>query len=112
MKAMMTAMMTAAIKPRLFIFLPSACLSGDGLRAGLSGATWPSEVGDERGSVLRGQGARGGAASAGLGEPPALSWRFSRVRTSPGGPGSLGPGWGSLKAAPIPGEVHFPEGFV
>lgn len=28
MKAMMTAMMTAAIKCRLFIFLPLACLSG------------------------------------------------------------------------------------
>lgn len=28
MKAMMTAMMTAAIKGCLFIFLPSACLQG------------------------------------------------------------------------------------
>lgn len=38
MKAMMTAMMTAAIKRCLFIFLPSACLSGLGLRTRLSGA--------------------------------------------------------------------------
>lgn len=33
MKAMMTAMMTAAIKGCLFIFLPSACLQGLGLWA-------------------------------------------------------------------------------
>lgn len=46
MKAMMTAMMTAAIKGCLFIFLPSACLSGLGLRTGLSGAPRHSGVGE------------------------------------------------------------------
>lgn len=33
MRAMMTAVMTAAIKGCLFIFLPSACLQGHGLWA-------------------------------------------------------------------------------
>lgn len=38
MKAVMTAMMTAAIKGCLFIFLPSACLQGLGIWAlGLQG---------------------------------------------------------------------------
>lgn len=38
MKAMMTAMMTEAIKRCLFIFLPSACLRGLGLHAEIWGA--------------------------------------------------------------------------
>lgn len=58
MEAMMTAMMTAALKRRLFIFLPSACLSGLGLRAGLSGAPWRSGVGEK---------GRAGAAGGGEG---------------------------------------------
>lgn len=55
MKAMMTAMMTAAIKRRLFIFLPSACLWGLGLLwLGSQGA--PSVLG----SVRRGHRAQRG----------------------------------------------------
>lgn len=46
MKAMMTAMMTAAIKGCLFIFLPSACLQGLGLWA--LGCQGPQGLGRKR----------------------------------------------------------------
>lgn len=56
MKAMMTAMMTAAIKGCLFIFLPSACLQGpQDLGSGVPG---PPGLGEERDNLLRGQEGR------------------------------------------------------
>lgn len=58
MKAMMTAAMTAAIKRRLFIFLPSACLSGLGLRAGLSGPPGVRRLGRRETEPREGRGAQ------------------------------------------------------
>lgn len=59
MKAMMTAMMTAAIKGCLFIFLPSACLQGLGI--------WALGFQDPEGSVRKGtapyEGDRAGSIS-------------------------------------------------
>lgn len=95
MKAMMTAMMTAAIKRRLFIFLPSACLSGLGLPAGLSGATGRSGVG--AGGGQRPEEQEGGR------RRPARALSSSclhRARTSRlGGPGARSQKRGFLMAA-------------
>lgn len=66
MKAMMTAMMTAAIKGCLFIFLPSACLQGLGIWA--LGFQGPEGLG-RKGTAMR---ARGQAVSQ---DPPwASKW--------------------------------------
>lgn len=53
MKAMMTAMMTAAIKGCLFIFLPSACLQG--LASWALGFQGPEGLG-RKGTVMRAGG--------------------------------------------------------
>ena len=96
MKAMMTAVMTAAIKRRLFIFLPSACLWGLGLLwLGSQGA--PSIPGSGRRGhrAQRGQGPTRqwcGVCKAGV--PPGLrscSFQRQRASTAGGGPGSLSP---------------------
>lgn len=88
MKAMMTAMMTAAIKRCLFIFLPSACRWSFGLSSGLSGAPRWSGIWEEGDSALRGQGARW--------RTPPCSPRASKGRGSRswGGPRSVGPSVG------------------
>ena len=65
MKAMMTAMMTAAIKPCLFIFLPSACLGGLGL-------LWLGSQGAPR---VLGSGRRGHPAQRGQG----ATWQWCRM---------------------------------
>lgn len=103
MKAMMTAMMTAAIKRRLFIFLPSACLPSPGLRAGLSGR--PSG---------QGCGRRGTAPREGRGPVEALTLSsscFQKARITAGeSRGARALGWGALKAVPHPGSFGFPPG--
>lgn len=105
MKAMMTAMMTAAIKRRLFIFLPSACLSGLGLRVGLSGAPRRSGVWEEGNSAPRGQGASGG--------PDLLLLALPKGKDSSWGePGSLGPGVGFPERSPPTWGLRVPAGFV
>lgn len=103
MKAMMTAMMTAAIKRCLFIFLPSACLSGLGLRTRLSGA--PGHWGLGGGAQLPKR--VNGLHVPRLGELRPLSSCFQRAKgediTAGKGQAALfprPPGWGFPEVAP------------
>ena len=85
MKAMMTAMMTAAIKPCLFIFLPSACLGGLGLLwLGSQGAPSPERAGGNLAVVPRLQswGTPGPSLYVGL---PEGAPQFLENVTSPSG---------------------------
>lgn len=96
---MMTAMMTAAIKCRLFIFLPLACLSAWPPRGGSPGH--PRGHGFGR-RVMCGEGRR--ARSPWPSAPPA----FKGQGSCSCGRGVRGEGW----APPIPRELHFPsEGY-
>lgn len=103
MKAMMTAMMTAAVKRCLFIFLPSACLSGLGRRAGLPALG------------VQGLGRRRRRTEPREGRRPGGSPRPSTPAASKGpGPGHLGgssPGLGLPEGhLPVLGSVMSPWG--
>lgn len=103
MKAMMTAMMTAAIKRCLFIFLPWP--------VSRASAFPPGSRGHPGG---QGFGRRGTAPREGRGPVEALtlssSW-FQKARIAAGeSRGAWALGWGSLKAVPHPGSFGFPRG--
>lgn len=104
MKAMMTAMMTAAIKRCLFIFLPSACRWGLGLSTGLSGVPRWSGIWEKGDSARRGQGGRWRTLAA---SPRASKGRGS---CSWGGRGAWAPAWGSPRAAPHSRGASLPRG--
>lgn len=89
MKAMMTAMMTAAVKRCLFIFLPSACLRA--WAAGLGSRHWG----------FRGWGGGGGPSPERAGGPAVAPGPLLLLLPKAQDQGTWGAralGWGSLRA--------------